>query len=173
MNNFNNIKWVIYGLIGCWLVYTMACSSGTTTEEVEYPTEGLITTVKEVETDLFKIEDEVTAPTPEESLIIAKYMDSTIDTFTLDEARLYSQVDGGRRSGVARAASYGFFGFMMGRSMGTHRPAASAYTNQKAHQRASSKAGSSIKKTAARKTVSKPKGRTGTGKGRSSRSYGG
>lgn len=169
----NNIKWLIYVAVGCWLLYTVACSSDTTTEEVEYPTEGLITTVKEVETDLFKIEDEITAPTPEESLIIAKYMDSTIDTFTLDEARLYSQVEGGRRSGVARAASYGFFGFMMGRSMGTHRPAASAYTNPKAHQRASSKAGSSIKKTAARKTVSRPKGKSGTGGGRSTRSYGG
>ncbi len=167
----NKLKLVIYAGIAFLAFYMVACSSGSTTEEVEYPTEGLITTVKEVQKDQFKIEDEVTAPTPEESLIIAKYMDSTIDTFTLEEVRLYYS-ESGRNGGIARAASYGFFGYMMGRSMASHRPAASAYTDPKAHQKATSKAGSSLKKSAARKTVTKPKG-SSTSKSRSTRSYGG
>ena len=52
------------------------------TKEVVLPTQGLITVVKEVQTDLFKIEEEVTIPDTAGSLIVANYLDQTSDTFT-------------------------------------------------------------------------------------------
>ncbi|MEZ4885181.1 MAG: hypothetical protein R3E32_10680 [Chitinophagales bacterium] len=153
-----------------------ACGGGTetVTEEVVLPTEGLITVLQEVEKDLFKIEDEQTIPDTSQSLVIAKYMDATVDTFTLAEVRLMSQRQvGGRQGGIATAASYGLMGYFMGRSM-AYRPRPTAYTDPKAHQRVTQQAGNKIQQTAARTTRTRPSGgKSGFGGGRSTRSSGG
>lgn len=146
--------------------------------EVEVPTVGLITTVKEVEKNNFKIEDEKDVDSISDSRIIAKYLDGNIDTFTLEEAKLISKIDSARgtrsRSGsIARAASFGFMGYMMGRSMRGGSVSPGAYTNQNAYNRASSTAGTRMKSTSRTVRRPSPKGRSGFGSGRSSRSYGG
>ncbi|MEM8528048.1 MAG: hypothetical protein AAGG68_25625 [Bacteroidota bacterium] len=171
-----NIRLLIYGAAALFLVYTFFfksddSSSDMVTEEVVVPTEGLITTVKEMETDQFKIEDEVVVDQPEDSRIIAKYMDGAIDTFTLDEARLVENDSSHRGSGIMRAASYGFLGFMLGRSMGSFRPSPGAYVDQSTYNKVSNGAGQRMQSTAQRTKVSKP--RSGYGGKSSTRSYGG
>jgi len=176
-----NLKYGLYALVGIYVLYNIFFSSSsdstTATETVEVPTEGLITTVQEVDTNLFKISDEQPAPTVEDSRIIANYMSGTSDTFTLDEAKLVdaSNQNGGssyRGSGIIRAASYGFFGYMLGRSMSS-RPPANAYTDPKTHSRVSNNAGARVASSA--RTVTRPaKGKSGYGNSsRSTRSYGG
>ena len=156
-------------------------SDSSSSQEVEYeevvlPTEGLITVVKEVEEDLFKIDDEITIPETKNSLIVANYLDSTTDTFTLAEAKLM-EANGytGREGSVMRAASYGFFAYMMfGRMSSARRPQAGAYTSKEAYNRTSQKAGTSLNKTASRTKRAKPgSGKSGFGSGKSSRSFGG
>ena len=171
-----NLRLLIYGAAGLFLLYTFFfrsddSSSEMVTEEIVTPTEGIVTTVKEMETDQFKIEDEVVVSSPEDSRIIAKYMDGAIDTFTLDEARLVEGESSHRGSGVMRAASYGFLGFMMGRSMGSFRPSSGAYVDQNTYNKVSNGAGKRMQATAQRTSVSKPK--SGFGGKSSTRSYGG
>jgi len=174
-----NLKYAFYAVIAVVVLYNMffgeSESSETVMEEVTVPTEGLITTVQEIDTNLFKISDEQPVPTVEDSRIIANYMDSTSDTFTLEEAKLVEAGQGGsgyRSNGIVRAATAGFFGYMIGRSMAGGRPSASAYTDPKTHSRVSNNAGSRI--TSSARTVSRPvKGKSGYGSNRSTRSYGG
>lgn len=179
MTTGQKIKYGIYAVIGLWILSSVIfggdSSEDTITEEVILPTQGLITTLQETEKDLFKISDEETIDSKEESLIIANYLDNTSDTFTLAEVKLFeANPDANPRgSMIARAATYGFFGYMMGRSMSSHRPKAGAYTDPKAHQKATSKAGSSLNKTASRTTRTRPSGKSGYGGGKSTRSYGG
>jgi hypothetical protein len=179
------IKWIIYGVIAAVIIGFNFCSNNeqpqeTVTEEVVSPTQGLITTVKEVEKDQFKIEDEQTIDDVSASLIIAKYMDNTVDTFTLDEARMVADTTNGesnnyRRSSVVRMASYGLMGYFFGRSMGSFRPNRSAYVDQGTYNRVTNNAGQSMQRTASRRTVSRPAGgKSGYGgSSRSTRSYGG
>jgi len=174
------IKWIIYGVIILAVIGFNLCSRDEpteVTEEVVVPTEGLITTVKEVETDQFKIEDEQTVESPSDSRIIAKYMDNTIDTFTLEEARLVedsTSTQYRRRSSVVRMASYGLMGYMLGRSMGSFRPRSSAYVDQSTYNRVSNSTGQRMQQTARRTTVTRPSsGKSGYGGSRSTRSYGG
>ncbi len=141
------------------------------TEVVSTPTQGVVTTVKEVREGEFKIEDEEAVPTPDDSRIIAKWSDSTVDTFTLDEARL--EEESGRRGGFMTAASYGLMGYMMGRSMGGFRPSSGAYVDQKTYNKVSNGAGARMQQTAKRTTISKPKSGFGGKSSSSSRSYGG
>jgi hypothetical protein len=173
------IKWIIYGVIALVVVGVNLCSSDepeTITEEVTIPTEGLITTVKEVQTDQFRIEDEEVVANTEDSRIIAKYMDSTIDTFTLDEAQLVRDTTTTayrRQSSVMRMASFGLMGYLMGRSMGSFRPNSSAYVDQSTYNRVSNGAGQRMQQTARKTSVTRPaKGKSGYGSG-STRSYGG
>lgn len=145
-----------------------ACGGGN--EEVELPTKGLITTVKEVEPEQFKIEDEVTIEDTSASLIVAKYLDGKIDTFTLQEARLVQQHGSSYGHGsmvgpVIMAASAGYLGYMMGRRMSAGAPPAGAYTNPQTHSRIVNSTGSTLKSTSAR--VSRP--RSGFGGGSSAR----
>lgn len=179
--NFSQIKWILYLLVGGYLLYSFFAGGSSddqeyVTEEIAIPTEGLITTVTEVDSSVFKIKDETAVPTVEESRIIAEYMDGAIDTFTLEEAQLYAvnQEEGSRYRGssIMRAASYGLFGYMMGRSMSS-RPAANAYVDQNTYNRVTNNTGSRIQSTARRTTTSKPSGRSGYGGSRSTRSYGG
>ena len=160
------IKWIIYGVIAVVIIGFNFCSNNeqaqeTTTEEVVSPTQGLITTVKEVETDQFKIEDEQAVDEISASRIIAKYMDNTVDTFTLDEAKLVADTTSSnsnnyRRSSVVRMASYGLMGYFFGRSMGSFRPNRSAYVDQSTYNRVTNNAGQSLQRTANRRTVSRP-----------------
>lgn len=152
-----------------------SCGSNVEYEEVEVPTQGLITTLQEVQPDEFKIEDEVPVPDTSQSLIIAKYLDGGIDTFTLMEARaMQEQSTSSRGGGIMRAASYGFFGYMIGRSlMGGFRPSSAAYTDPNTYNRVNNSTGNTIRSTSQR--VSRPSSgsRSGYGVSRSSRSYGG
>jgi hypothetical protein len=152
-----------------------SCGSNVEYEEVEVPTQGLITTLQEIEPNEFKIEDEVPVPDTSQSMIIAKYLDGGIDTFTLMEARLMQEQSTSERSGgIMRAASYGFFGYMIGRSlMGGFRPSASAYRDPNTYNRVNNSTGNTIRSTSQK--VSRPSSgsRSGYGASRSSRSYGG
>jgi hypothetical protein len=165
---WQKVKYYVYGAIALVIIYN-ACFRSPEMEEV--PTQGLITTVTEVEPEKFKIEDEQTVQDTNDSRIIAKYLNGNIDTFTLAEARLVQSAGFGA-AGVAgmamQAATFGFLGYMMGRAM-TSRPSAGAYTNQGTYDRVNNTTGNSIRSTTARV----PKGRSGFGGGRSTRSFGG
>jgi len=178
-----NLKYFFYGLAGLYLINVFFCADDSSAsgeveyEEVVLPTQGLITVVKEIETDQFKIDDEITIPDTAGSLIVANYLDTTSDTFTLAEARLM-EANGyqGRDGSVMRAASYGFFGYMMMRNMGSaRRPRAGAYTSQKAYDKTSKGAGQKLNQTASRTRRVKPgSGRSGFGSSsKSTRSFGG
>ncbi len=159
--------------LACGLIFT-SCGSGTETVEVEIPTEGLITTVQEVATDQFKIENEETVADTADSRIIANYLDATSDTFTLQEARLMQTSGSGREQSVVRSAGLGYFGFIMLGRMGGIMPRAGAYTNAGAYNKASSGAGQQMKSSANRVTRTRPSsGKSGYGSGKSTRSYGG
>jgi len=112
MKNLAFLKYAFYALFALTFLYSCIGSSGEVEyEEVVLPTQGLITVVKEVQTDLFKIDEEITIPDTAGSLIIANYLDTTSDTFTLAQARLMEQTGYVGRSGsVMQAASYGLFG---------------------------------------------------------------
>ena len=172
------IKWILYALLGGYLLYSLffkGSGDDTITEEVEIPTKGMVTTVQEVESELFKITDEVAVENPTDSRIIANYMDNTADTFTLEEAQLIAQSEGSENSrsrSLFRAASYGLMGYMMGRSMSTPIRS-SAYMDQKTYNRVNNNAGQTMRSTAKRTTVQRPGGKSGYGGSKSTRSYGG
>ena len=181
-----NIYLPVIFCIGAFFLYSCGGAERqepTGTETTITPTEGMITTVREIEPDKFKIEDEQVVPKPEDSRIIAKYIDNTIDTLTLAEAQVLAAQDTTatgennnhrrRSGGLLRAASFGLMGYMMGRSMSSHRPSASAYVDQKTYNRVSNGAGARVNQTAKRTTTSRPSGRSGYGGGKSTRSYGG
>lgn len=149
----------------------MSCGGGTSyeTTEVLEATQGVVTTVKETEKDLFKITDEEIVTTKADSRIIAQYMDGAIDTFTLQEAQLTDAENPGRRSGMRGVLMGGMMGYMMGKRMSTPL-SSSAYANSSAYNKSNAK-NSSLRSTASRRTVSSPK--KGFGSSKSSRSYGG
>ena len=145
-------------------------SCGSDTETIEVPTEGLITTVKEVSAGDFKIESEVPVDAVADSRIIVEDLAGDRDTFTLDQAKLMSQVaDPDSNEGRSmRSAGMGYWGFLMlGRMGGT--PSAGAYVDSNAHQRATSNAGTRMSSSAKSTTRSK----SGFGGGKSTRSFGG
>ncbi|MEM8907384.1 MAG: hypothetical protein AAGD05_06010 [Bacteroidota bacterium] len=140
------------------------------TEEVMTPTQGIVTEVKEMEKDLFKITDEQVVATPADSRIVAEYMDGVRDTFTLEEARLVDAENSTRRSSMNSVLMGGMIGYMMGKSMSTPVSSA-AYANNAAYQKSTAQTNNQLRSTASRKTVRKPK--SGFGSSKSSRSYGG
>lgn len=146
-------------------------------EEVLTPTKGVITEIEEVSADRFLISDETAVPNKEDSRIIAAYLDGTKDTLTLDEAKLVSASDtsstGRRHRGVSRIAMYGLMGYFMGRNMSTPT-SASAYKNASVHNRVTRQAGGTLRSTASRSVVRRPaSNKSGFGKGKSTRSFGG
>ena len=182
MKNLVYLKYAFYAVFALTFLYSCGGSGEVEYEEVVLPTEGLITIVKEVETDLFKIDEEITIPDTAGSLIVANYLDSTADTFTLAEARLM-QSNGytGRSGSVMQAASYGLFGYMIARNMGgfgrsaARRPQPGAYTSKKAYDKTTSTAGKSLNRTASRTRTARPStGKSGYGSSsKSTRSFGG
>lgn len=158
--------------LGSALVFSSMFSCGSNVEyqdtEVLTPTQGVITQVKEVEAELYKITDEKVVPTVDDSRIIAEYMDGVRDTFTLAEAQLVD-AEHPRRRGMNGVLMGGMMGYMMGKSMsqGTSR---AAYANDSAYKK-STTANNSLRSSASRKTVRTPK--KGFGSSRSTKSYGG
>lgn len=143
-------------------------------EKVEL-TKGLITELKEVEENSFKITDERVVDSKEDSRIIAHYLDGTIDTFTVDQVRVVEQNDPNyhRRSGMSGVLMGGLMGYYLGRSLSSP-PRASAYADPKTYNRVNSNAGSTLNQTARRTTVRRPsRSSSGHGSGRSTRSSGG
>lgn len=183
----SNVKLVIYGLIGMFVVYSIFFSGSDdssdqdwVTEEVVTPTTGVITTMQEIEPNEFRITDEQTIDDPANSLIIANYLDNTSDTLTLDQAKAIAANTSSsdttqtyrRRSSFTSMAMYGFMGYMMGRSMSS--PVRSgAYMDQKTYNRVNNNTGTRMNNTAQRTTTRKPSGKSGYGSGGSTRSYGG
>jgi hypothetical protein len=179
--DFQRVKSILFLVGGTFLALSLlrscVCSGGS--EEVEIPTKGLITTVVEMEPEKFKIEDEVTIEDTSASLIIAKYLDGKIDTFTLAEARLVQQSGSsgmGMQGAIMTAAGAGLLGYMMGRSM--RQPVSpSAYRDPQTAARVSAGTGSTFRSSTAR--VSRPSvggsGRSGSGfgRGRSGGGFGG
>ncbi len=139
------------------------------TEEVLSPTQGIVTEVKEMEKDLFKITDETIVDTKADSRIIAEYIDGARDTFTLEEAKLVNAENPTRLSSMSGVLMGGMMGYMLGKSMSTP-VSKSAYANNSAYSKSNTST-TNLKSSATRTTVSKPK--SGFGSSKSSRSYGG
>lgn len=160
---------ILPALLSAGLGLTMF-SCGSDTETVEVPTEGLITTVKEVSAGDYKIESEVPVGVVADSRIIVEDLAGDRDTFTLEQAKLISQVaDPNSSEGRSmHSAGMGYFGFLMlGRMGGT--PSSGAYVNSGAYQSATNNAGSRMSSSAKTTTRSK----SGFGGGKSTRSFGG
>jgi len=186
-----NLRYIFLGLLAVWLAYsfffrdyTPEPDAGWTTEEVAQPTEGVITTMQEISAGEFRIADDTVIADPADSRIIANYLNGTIDTFTLAEAKMMADADTAgntavqdttqrRRGGssLMRMAMWGYFGYMMGRNMGG--PRAGAYLDSRTYNRVNSTAGQRINNSMQRTTTRKPSGKSGYGTGRSTRSYGG
>ena len=150
-------------------------SCTTSTEEWNEPTTGVITTVREVAPDDFKIVSEDPVPSVADSRIIINPLQGPSDTLTLDEAKAIAATGDttstgqGRENRAVRRAGMGFFGYMMlGRMMGGVNRG--AYVNNNAYNRATSGTGSRMRNSARR--VGGSSRNTGFG-GRSSRSVGG
>ncbi|WP_235299167.1 hypothetical protein [Portibacter marinus] len=148
---------------------------------VQEPTEGVITQLKEVEPEVFKITNEEVVTAKEDSRIIATYLDGAKDTFTLQQIAVVDTTiqsenkEYRRRSGISTAIHYGLLGYWLGRPMGTGINR-SAYASTDAYNR-SQTGRTRMTNTATRRTVRSPRpsstGRSGYGSGRSTRSYGG
>lgn len=156
------------------LMAALMSACGSRSEKISVPTQGVITTVREVQKDQFKIEDEQSIADTAQSLIVAKWMDGRVDTFTLSEARILNQGGYQRHSGgIFHTVGMGYFGYMMGRSMASPVQS-SAYVDPQTYNRVSNGAGQQIRSSAV--TTTRPSsGRSGFGSrtGSSTRSYGG
>ena len=156
-------------VLGAFLI---SCGGGGT--EKLSPTQGVVTTIEEVSPDEFKIIDEQVIATKSESKIIAKYIDGSVDTLSLNEAQLaYKDSTNSTRRHSSRGFRSvmwgGLFGYYMGRNMNSPINR-NAYGNQTAYDK-SNRSHSNLKSTARRTRVSSP--RKSSGRSRSSRSYGG
>ncbi len=137
------------------------------------PTQGVVTTVEEVEKDLFKITGEDIVEKKADSRIIAKYMDGKVDTLTLEEAKLVEKDKS--RSGLSRAFMGGLMGYYLGRSMSTPLNR-NSYKNQAGFAKSNTVSKNTLSRSAKTRTVKKPvTGRSGFGKsgGGSSRGFSG
>ena len=163
--------------IGGTVITTTGCGGSSTEytiqEKVEL-TKGLITTLKEVSTNRYLIEDEKVVEEKADSRIIAKNMDGSIDTFKLDEVSM-REIPPERRQAISSPLMGGLMGYYLGRSLSV-APSPGVYTNNSTFNRVNSTAGSTLSQTAKRTTVRTPRPRnssSGYGGSRSGRSYGG
>lgn len=170
---FTYIKYGLYAVVALYVISTFIFKGDGAAEyvdeEILEPTQGVVTEVKEIESELYKITDETVVATKEDSRIIAEYLDGVRDTFTLDEAQLVD-ANNPRRSMIRGVVMGGLMGYMMAGRMS--RPLnRSSYANEKTYSKGKNQGTSTLKQTAARKTVRTPK--SGFGSGKSTRSYGG
>jgi hypothetical protein len=151
-----------------------SCGGEPETEVWQVPTEGLITTVTEVENDEYRILSEDPIPQIEDSRIIVENMEGTRDTFTLDEAKLMAADSTSTRSRPFRSAGMGFFGYLMIGRMMSGGVNSGAYVNNGAYNRATNTAGSRMSNST--RSVTRTKSgfgsKTSSG-GKSTRSFGG
>jgi hypothetical protein len=183
-------KWYLIGLVALVFYMIVKSDSPSSTSDqyvaiesttVTEPTEGVITRLKEVEPEVFKITEEELVPTKEESRIITTYMDGEVDTFLLQEIAVVDTTivseDKGyrRRSGISTALHYGLLGYWLGRPMSTPIRQ-SSYANSDAYNR-SQNGRTRMTNTARTRTVRTPRpsstGKSGFGAGKSTKSYGG
>jgi len=179
--------WKTY-CITCALAATFASCGGAERVD-ETPETGIVTTVREVSDGEFKIEDEQMVEDKSASAIIAKYADNTTDTIPLSEAKRMMQDTTAaqasqdtthnrhhhyrRRTSLLSIAAYGYMGYMLGRNRSSFQPRSSAYMNQSTYQRVNNTTGTRFRNATSRSTTSRPKGKSGYGGSRSTRSYGG
>lgn len=171
------LKWIIYGALALFFlfrVFSGGSSSGDDyiEETLEEPTQGIHVELQEMESDLFKITDEEILAKREDSQIIVTFLDSTVDTFGIDEIKLMEANDP-KRSLIRSAAYAGMFGYMMGRPMGSGL-GRSAYASDGAYNKSNSTGRSQLRSTARKTTVRKPSTSSKSyGSSRSTKSYGG
>ncbi|GLR16620.1 hypothetical protein [Portibacter lacus] len=187
---FGKYKWylIILGVMVFYMISKNNTPSSSNTGDTVYiestvqePTEGVITKVKEVEPEIFKITEEEVVATKDDSRIIATYLDGGVDTFQLQEIAVIDttlQSEDShyrRRSGISTAVHYGLLGYWLGRPMGSGIRQ-SSYANSDAYNR-SQNGRTRMNSSATRKTVRTPRpsstGKSGFGSGKSTRSYGG
>lgn len=150
----------------------VACSSSTeyNAEDELPPGMGIVTEVKEMKQDLFRITNERIVNKRADSRIIAEYMDGMRDTFTLEEARLVDANDT-RRSGMNNVLMGGMMGYMMGKSISSPINRAS-YANDAAFQKSTS-SNQVVRQAATVHKARTNKSKSGYGSKKSTRSYGG
>ena len=130
------------------------------------PTQGVVTTVREVAPEDYKIANERPVANVADSRVIVDRMSGTSDTFTLDEVKAIQQTESDTtRTRPFRTAGLGYWGFIMLNRIG-RTPSASAYTNQAAYQRATN-TGTTLSRT------SRARSGFGRSSGTSTRSFGG
>ncbi|MEO0338001.1 MAG: hypothetical protein AAF242_02190 [Bacteroidota bacterium] len=177
------LKWILYGAVGLFVLFNLIFGSDDSSSSDSYetatvyePTLGVHTILQQQRDSAFLIEDEVEVPSPEDSRIIAKYLDASVDTFTLDEVQLMatnSSSGSSSHRAIYRGAYYGLMGYMMGRSMSTP-VSRNAYMDQSTYNKVSNGPANRMRQTASSRTVSRPSsGKSGYGSGGSTRSYGG
>lgn len=162
---------VVFSITAGFFITSCSSDKYVNEEKIEL-TKGLITEVKEVEADKFKIIDETVVDKKADSRIIAHYLDGTSDTLTLAEAGLNQTQGNQRRTGMSSVARMGLMGLYFGRSMGVGR-SAGAYANQGVYNK-SSGARTTLSNTAKRTTIRKPVRSSSSKRStRSTRSFGG
>lgn len=150
--------------------------SASDNETWQEPTQGVVTTVKEVSPGEYKIADETTVPRVADSRVIVQNLNGEENSYTLEEVKMIQEIapDTSAVNRPFRSAGSGFFGYLLlGRMMMGRSPSAGAYVNQSAYNKANSTTGTSLRNSA--RTVSRPGGRSGSNYGgsRSTRSVGG
>lgn len=159
---------------GSILMSSLSGCAGTTETTVLNPTQGVITEIEEMSNGEYLITNETIVSRKEDSRIIASYLDGTRDTLTLEQANLEESESSSssthRRRGMNPILMGGMMGYMMGKNMSTP-VSRDAYKSGSIYNRSNSST-STLKSSATRQTVSRP--RTGFGSsGGSTRSSGG
>ncbi len=158
---------------------------------------GLITTVKEVEPNEWRIADEQVVADTADSRVIAESYEGVVDTYTLAEVReaLNTEETAAdttsntsnryyrRHYGGFGILQYALMGYFINRSFGRQsgfygQPNPRYYVNQQTYNRVNSTAGDQLRSTRTNRTSNtrstRPSNsRSGYGSGRSTRSFGG
>ena len=176
----------LYGALASLLFLTLpGCVSDTGSRDQTFelqtsrPTEGLVTTVREVRQGEWKIEDETVVADPADSRIIAKALDGQVDTFTVDEAKIMSNnpQQYPRHGGMMSTLGMGLMAYyLFARPMGSFRPQRGAYMDQRTYDRSTNTAQQRLQRTASRpatRNTAPRSGNSGYGGSRSTRSVGG
>lgn len=162
-------------LMGLLSLYSSCSSSGSQTETIEKlePTKGVVTHLREVGKDSFKIDKEELIDNKTASKVIIKRLSGQVDTLSLSQA---SKLVNPARDSVVRHHHYhshpsglssilwwGVMGHMMGRSMNQYPPSSYSgmYSSPGSYQRSQSY-NTTMRNTASRSYVTRPSsGRSG------------
>jgi len=158
---------------GSILMGSLVGCGGTSQSTVLNPTQGVITEIEEMKNGEYLITNETIVSRKEDSRIIASYLDGTRDTLTLEQAKLEeseSSSSSTHRRGMSPILMGGMMGYMMGKNMSTP-VSRSAYKSSSVYDRSNSST-STLRSSATKRTVSRPKSGFGSSGG-STRSSGG